>query len=194
MDDLPLSRLWLRPRLPPPVLIGAGAHAATSMRHLGASGPRSARSRERGARPCPARGASSCPHAGPASGSQLLPPTGPQGRFLKRSAMFAARLRPRPANHSHPFRPHLLRAVQSGSQRRAGAWPRRLAAGGARGLGWAPRARSARAGWAGLMAGLGFKWAAFWVLSWSLGRLESRSLALDDHDTQTSAWFYTWGP
>lgn len=148
MGYLTLSRPWLGPRHPPPVLIQAGAHAAKSMRHLGASGLGSATSGEREARPGPATGPyaarSRAPIPCPAPGPHLPPLTGPQGRFFTRSAMFAARRRPRPANQTHPFRPHLHRAVQSESQWRAGAWPRRLEALRAVGLGracWVSRVR-----------------------------------------------------
>lgn len=54
----------------------------------------------------------------------LSPPTGPHGRFLPRSAMADAHLRPRPANQTH-----LLQAAQSERRWRAGAWPRPEAAG-----------------------------------------------------------------
>lgn len=96
------------------------------MRHLGAPGLGSATSREREARPGPATGPNTFRSRAPTPLScprpQLQPLTGPQGRFFTRSAMFVAHCRPRPANQTHPFRPHRLRAVQSESQCRAGAW------------------------------------------------------------------------
>lgn len=97
------------------------------MRRLGDSGRGAATSRELEVRPGPATGPqaalslASTPR--PAAGSHIPPPTGPQGLFLPRSAMFVAHRRPRPANQTHPFRQHLLRAVQSESQWRARARP-----------------------------------------------------------------------
>lgn len=106
---LTLSRLWLRPRLPRPVLIRAAGHAAKSMRHLGASGLGSTRRREREERPDRTTGPYAAgSHAStpcPAPGSHLPPPTGPQGRFFTRSAMLAEHRRPRLPATPPPSRP-----------------------------------------------------------------------------------------
>lgn len=163
------------------------------MRDLGASGLGSATSREREARPGPATGPhaarSRAPISCPVPGPHHPPLTGPQGRFFTRSAMFAARRRSRPANQTHPFRPHLHRAVQSESQWRAGAWPRRLEVLQARGLGRARWVSSVRVG-SGVEVGCRSchrprrsKGVPCAVLSWILGRLESRPPFPHERDT-----------
>lgn len=156
MGYLTLSGLWLRPRPPPPVLIPAGEHAATSMRHLGASAFGSARSREGEAQPVPATE----PHAArlhaptlcPASGSHFLPPA----RHLpghRAASWLVPPCSPYAVNHAQPMRlilsGHTSPESSNRRQELSGAWPRlpetpRAAVGWA-GLGWAPRPRSASA-------------------------------------------------
>lgn len=154
MGYLTLSRLWLRPRPPPPVLIPAGEHAATSMRHLGASAFGSARSREGEAQPVPATE----PHAArlhaptlcPASGSHFLPPA----RHLpgrRAASWLAPPCSPYAVNHAQPMRLILSghTSPESSNRRKSsrgrGLDSQKPHAQQWAGLGWAPRPPSASA-------------------------------------------------